>query len=91
MKILKRILLFIVLLVVLLFAFVAFRFGTDGNNPYDNDIATEKIPNFEKIQLDFIHEFNSEKSLPVTASALIDIDNDGVDLPKLSIGLQRQI
>ncbi|MGH1334580.1 MAG: CRTAC1 family protein [Aureispira sp.] len=90
MKIIKRILLLTLLLFLLLLTFLAFRFGLDGSNPYDNKVALEKVPNFEKIKLNFTHKFNGEHSLPVTASALIDIDNDGVDELFLGGGYDQQ-
>lgn len=90
MSIFKRVLSIVILLVALMITFAAVRFGTDGNNPYNNHISTEKVPTFEKIPLDFVHEFNAEKSLPVTASALIDIDNDGVDELFLGGGYNQQ-
>jgi len=69
-------LLAIILLVVIV---IAFKFKTDTNDPYDNEIAENLIPTFEEVTIDFTQQNNGEESLPLIASTLIDIDNDGVD------------
>lgn len=89
-KFLKRAAVTLIILVCCLMAFVAFRFNADRQNPYDDTIDESKIPLFESIPLDFVHEHNAEKSLPVMASALIDIDNDGVDELFLGGGYGQQ-
>lgn len=90
MKYLKYILFFIIGMVLLMMMVVAFMFGTDGNDPYDNPISEEMIPVFKEIPLGFTHQFNKDKSLPVTASCLIDVDNDGTDELFLGGGLEQQ-
>ena len=75
MKILKYIL-FVILALVL---GAAIYLSSDGKNPYDNEIEATLIPTFTELPVIFTEEHNGEESLPVTASSLIDIDNDGVD------------
>lgn len=79
MKFLKYIFLGLLTIVLLAVLLVSFKFGTDGNNPYDHTIDTNLIPTFSEVTLDFVQEHNTKASLPVIASTLIDINNDGVD------------
>lgn len=78
-KIIKRVIKIIGIIVFLLILVVVIKFWRDGNNPYDNTISQDLTPTFNEVPIDFTHEFSKEKSLPLTASALIDIDNDGID------------
>ena len=45
----------------------------------DYSVPAEEIPAFKEIAFPFTNIFDNTKSLPLMASALIDIDNDGVD------------
>jgi len=45
----------------------------------DYTIPEEEIPSFSQIPFAFTNTFDNKKSLPLMASALIDIDNDGID------------
>ncbi|WP_075341856.1 CRTAC1 family protein [Tenacibaculum agarivorans] len=77
---LKKVLKLIALVLIVGVVFILGFFWRDANaDKYDNSIADEKIPVFEKIPLDFQHQYNNEKSLPIAPSALIDIDNDNID------------
>lgn len=77
---LKKILKFIGILLLLLIVLVLGFFWNDANSDkYDITIEDNKIPLFEAIALDFKHQYNGEKSLPIAPSALIDIDNDNID------------
>ncbi|WP_299778882.1 CRTAC1 family protein [uncultured Formosa sp.] len=86
----KKILGGVLALIVLIIISVAVKFSTDRNNPYKNTIAESLIPTFKEIPIDFTHQFNGTESLPVTASVLIDIDNDGVDELFLGGGYNQQ-
>ena len=79
MKFLKYIVFGLLTIVLLAIVLVAFKFGTDGNNPYDNEIEESLVPTFSEVSIDFNQQHNGEESLPVIASTLIDINNDGVD------------
>lgn len=75
-KILKTVGIFFLLLLVLVLGF----FWRDAvSEKYDITIDDSKIPLFEEVSLDFKHQYNGEKSLPIAPSALIDINNDNVD------------
>lgn len=79
MKYLKFIFLSLITIIILAVLLLAFRFGTDGNNSYDNKIENGITPKFSEVLIDFNQQHNGKKSLPVIASSLIDINNDGVD------------
>ena len=66
--------------------FLGFFFYQANSDRYpDQEIAS--VPSFEQITLPFTHVYSIEKSLPFFASAVIDIDNDGVDEIYLGGGL----
>jgi hypothetical protein len=90
MKIVKKIIKIVGALILLLLMVVAIKFWRDTANPYNNTIATESIPTFTEVDLPFTQEFVGSESLPLTASALIDIDNDGVDEVFFGGGLNQQ-
>ncbi|GAL80718.1 hypothetical protein JCM19274_1344 [Algibacter lectus] len=75
-KILKYTGIVILLLVVLVLGF----FWRDSvSDKYNITIEDSKIPLFEDVVIDFKHQYNGDKSLPIAPSALIDIDNDNID------------
>lgn len=45
----------------------------------DYTVPNEDIPTFENAAFDFENKFDPKKSLPIMASAMVDLDNDGVD------------
>ena len=68
------------LILVALIALVIWFFWNDATSEkYDITIDDSKIPLFEEVALDFKHQYNGEKSLPIAPAALIDINNDNVD------------
>ena len=65
------------LIIVALLALVIWFFWDDANSEkYDITIDEEKIPLFEQVALEFDHQYNGKKSLPIAPAALIDINND---------------
>ncbi|MGZ0015156.1 CRTAC1 family protein [Yeosuana sp. AK3] len=75
-KILKLLGIFILLLLILVLGF----FWKDANfDKYDTSISEASIPIFTAINLPFTHQYESDKSLPIAPSAIIDINNDGID------------
>ena len=82
MNIFKTILRLILDWILILFAIVLillFLLWKDTWDPYNNKISENLIPTFQKYSLDTSHMFNWETSLPVRASSLIDLNNDGID------------
>ena len=79
------------LIVVGLIALVVWFFWNDASSEkYNITIADEKIPLFEEIELNFKHEYNNEKSLPIAPAALIDINNDNIDEVFFGGGLDQE-
>ena len=76
---LLKLFVYIFILFFLLFLFLIFLIWKDSWNPYSTSIDDSKIPEFEKQLLSWFHTFDSEKSLPMRASTLIDIDWDWID------------
>jgi len=75
-KILKIVGIVILLLVIVVLGF----FWRDAtSDKYDITIEEDKIPLFEEVALNFEHQYNGEKSLPIAPSSLIDINNDNID------------
>lgn len=75
-----------VVVIAALASFLGFFFHQANTDRYpDQEIAS--VPTFEEIILPFTHEYTIEKSLPFFASAVIDINNDGVDEIYLGGGL----
>jgi hypothetical protein len=87
----KKTFLVIGLLLVALILLVFYFFWNDSvSDKYDITINEDKIPIFSQIQLDFKHQYNGEKSLPIAPSALIDIDNDNIDEVFFGGGMGQQ-
>jgi hypothetical protein len=75
----KKIIISILALIFLVVAGVFTRFALDKNIDYDVSSVNILIPTFDASYLDFEHKLNPAESLPFTASAAIDIDNDGTE------------
>jgi hypothetical protein len=75
----KKLILVLVAVVAALMIFVIVRFTLDKAIPYDVSTANIVVPTFESSYLDFDQQLKDAESLPFTASAIIDIDNNGVE------------
>lgn len=56
----------------------------------DYSVSEEAIPTFKEIDLPWKNVFDNTKSLPLMASAMIDVDNDGVDEVFLGGGVAQK-
>lgn len=56
----------------------------------DYSVPDSEIPVFEKTKLNWNNKFDGTKSLPIMGSAMIDVDNDGVDEVFLAGGVTQQ-
>ncbi len=65
------------------------NFGKDFHG-CDYSVPASEIPVFEKTGLNWNNKFDNTKSLPIMGSAMIDVDNDGVDELFLSGGITQQ-
>lgn len=75
----KKLLLIPVILAIILFTVISVRFIMDRQIDYDVSLGNTIVPTFKEVALDFVHEIDESKALPFTASAVIDIDNDGIE------------
>ena len=64
-------------------------FGKDFVNS-DHTVSKAEIPTFTDISFPFTNVFDNKKSLPLMASALIDVDNDGVDEVFMGGGITQE-
>lgn len=65
------------------------EYGKDFHS-CDYSVPKEEIPVFKSVRFPFSNNFDSEKTLPLMAAALIDVDNDGVDEVFVGGGLGQQ-
>jgi len=75
----KKLLLVPIFIVAALMLLVMVRFSLDKRIPYEVSTDNIVIPTFEATYLDFDHKLVNAESLPFTASAIIDIDNNGTE------------
>ncbi len=75
----KKILLAPFIVIALLMAIVIVRFTLDKMIDYDVSTDGVIVPKFSEVVLDFEQKLNNAESLPFAASAVIDVDNDGVE------------
>jgi enediyne biosynthesis protein E4 len=75
-KILSRV---IPTIILLLFVMLSVKSIVDRQVDYDVSTDGITVPTFSEIEIDFLQDHQEDKSLPFMASAVIDIDNDGVE------------
>lgn len=87
----KQILKILGIIIVIALLWVLCFFWKDANlAKYDTEIEKSLVPKFTEVKLSFSHQYNSEKSLPIAPSALIDINNDGIDEVFFGGGLHQE-
>ncbi|REE27995.1 VCBS repeat protein [Winogradskyella pacifica] len=91
MKLIKKFLkLLSIAILLLLLVLVGFFWRDSVSDKYDITIAENEIPKFTPIPLDFVHQYNGKKSLPIVPSALIDINNDNIDEVFFGGGMEQE-
>ena len=75
----KKLFLIPIVILTALILLVIVRFSMDKRVPYEVSTNNIVVPTFETIDLDFYQKLSNDESLPFTASAIIDIDNNGVE------------
>ena len=90
----KKILMVIAAILVVAIGYTLYFFYSDAQNPYvktcDYDVPVAIIPTFEEVRFDFNHKFDSEKSLPLMGTCMIDFDGDGIDEVFVGGGIGQQ-
>ncbi|WP_176962861.1 CRTAC1 family protein [Mariprofundus sp. NF] len=79
MRILKRLLLTVVALVILIMAMLTGKSMMDRQDDYDVDLTGVEVPTFTASAIAFNQGNDFTVSLPFLASAIIDIDGDGIE------------
>jgi len=87
---LRSIAIFLVMMVLLGFAGLTFLAGKDRSNSYPVSLEGLIIPKFTQQTIDFIPTYDGTKTIPFTAGAVIDIDNDGVEELFFGGGIDQQ-
>lgn len=70
-------------------AMFAYTFN-DGRIDYDVALGDTVLPAFDQIEVPFDQAFNGEMALPITGSAVIDIDGDGIEELFIGGGYQQE-
>ncbi len=87
---LKKILITALILIFIVVTITSCHFWKDAHSSkYKVTIEDSKIPVFTKIQMQFSHKYDNKKSLPIAPSAVVDIDNDGIDEVFMGGGLNQ--
>lgn len=80
MKLFKKVIITFVILLLFAIAIVIWHFYKDGKDKYTfGDYDQSQVPQFEEVDVPFTNQFNNLQSLPTMASALIDLDGDGIE------------
>jgi len=69
-------------LAILLFIIVVGLFWLTANDraiDYDVDISGVTVPTFDEQTIDFVPTYDAKKTIPFTASAVVDINGDGIE------------
>lgn len=86
----KKIFKILGIIILLLIFGILYFFWSDANlNKYDVAIEENKIPVFTQVDFPFTHKYDSKKSLPIAPSAMIDINNDGIEEVFMGGGLNQ--
>lgn len=88
-KLIKSILCY--LTIILLLLIVGLFWLTANDRAIDYDVALDNIliPKFDEQTIDFIPTYDKTKTIPFTASAIIDINGDGVEEVFLGGGINQ--
>ncbi len=89
-KLLKTIAAFILLTIVIIVGGVYWLAASDRADPYQASTEGLEIPQFEQQTIDFVPTYDKMKTLPFTAGAVIDIDNDGIEEVFFGGGINQQ-
>lgn len=88
-KLMKSILCYFAILVVVLIAGLFWLTSSDRAIDYEVDTVGVDIPTFDEQTIDFVPTYDAKKTIPFTASAVIDIDGDGVEEIFLGGGINQ--
>ena len=90
LKILKYIAMAVVALVVMMMVVMTVYTMNDRRVDYDVALGNTVVPAFDHVEVPFSQAYNGAKSLPITGSAVIDIDGDGTEELFIGGGFQQE-
>ena len=88
-RLIKSILCYLVIIVAILVVGLFWLTASDRAIDYEVDIDGTDIPTFSEQAIDFIPSYDNTKTIPFTASAIIDINGDGVEEIFLGGGINQ--
>jgi hypothetical protein len=88
-KLIKSILCYLAIIVFVLVAGLFWLTAHDRAADYEVDIEYVNIPTFTEQVIDFVPTYDKTKTIPFTASAIIDIDGDGIEEVFLGGGINQ--
>ena len=88
-RLIKSILCYLVIIVAILVVGLFWLTASDRAIDYEVDIDGTDIPTFSEQAIDFIPSYDNTKTIPFTASAVIDINGDGVEEIFLGGGINQ--
>ena len=77
-KLLKSIFIYTALMVLVLVGGLFWVTTNDRGIDYDVDIVGIEVPTFDEQNINHVPTYDAKQTLPFTASAIIDIDGDGI-------------
>lgn len=78
-KLIKSVLCYVAILLVVVVAGLFWLTANDRAIDYEVHITGVTIPTFDEQSIDFVPTYDAKETIPFTASAVIDIDGDGVE------------
>lgn len=88
-KLVKSILCYLAIIILLLIAGLFWLTANDRAVDYDVSTDGIDIPQFSEQTIDFVPSYDKDKTIPFTASAIIDIDGDGIEEVFLGGGINQ--
>ena len=88
-KLIKSIVFTLGVIVILLVAGLFWLTANDRAIDYDVDITGLDTPTFTEQTIDFVPTYDAKKTIPFTASAVIDVNGDGVEEVFLGGGIDQ--
>jgi len=88
-KLLKSIFIYTTLMVAVLVGGLFWLTANDRAIDYEVDIAGIEVPTFTEQIINYVPTYDAKQTLPFTASAIIDIDGDGVEELFLGGGIHQ--
>ena len=89
-KLLKSICLFVIFLLTGLFIGLTWLTRSDRASEYPKQVDNLIIPEFSHQAINFVPTYDETRTLPFTAGAVVDIDNDGVEELFIGGGIDQQ-